>query len=58
MILSYENKNSDISVECKKPTHFPPHIHEAIEMVYITKGSLELGVGQELYHMEKGDFAI
>ena len=58
MILSYENKNSDISVECKKPTHFPPHIHEAIEMVYITKGTLELGVGQELYHMEKGDFAI
>ena len=58
MILSYENKNSNITVECKKPTHFPPHIHEAIEMVYIIKGSLELGVGQELYHMEKGDFAI
>ena len=58
MILSYENKNSDISVACKKPTHFPPHIHEAIEMVYITKGTLELGVGQELYHMAKGDFAI
>ena len=58
MNLSYENKNSDITVECKKPTHFPPHIHEAIEMVYITKGTLELGVGQELYHMEKGDFAI
>ena len=24
----------------------------------ITKGTLELGVGQELYHMEKGDFAV
>ena len=58
MKLSYETKNSDLTVECKKPTHFPPHIHEAIEVVYITKGSLELGVGQELYHMEKGDFAI
>ena len=58
MNLSYETKNSDIIVECKKPTHFPPHIHEAIEMVYVTKGSLDLGVGQELYHMEKGDFAI
>ena len=58
MILSYESKKSDLIVECKKPTHFPPHIHEAIEMVYITKGALELGVGQELYHMEKGDFAI
>ena len=58
MHLIYENKNSDIIVEWKKPTHFPPHIHEAIEMVYITKGTLELGVGQELYHMEKGDFAV
>lgn len=58
MFLTYENKNSDIVVEWKKPTHFPPHIHEVIEIVYITKGTLELGVGQELYHMEKGDFAV
>ena len=58
MFLTYENKNSDIAVEWKKPTHFPPHIHDAIEMVYITKGTLEIGIGQELYHMEKGDFAV
>ena len=58
MYLYYENKDSDIIVEWKKSTHFPPHIHEAVEMVYITKGTLELGVGQELYHMEKGDFAV
>ena len=58
MFLTYENKNSDIVVEWKKPTHFPPHLHDAIEMVYVTKGTLELGVGQELYHMEKGDFGI
>ena len=58
MFLMYENKNSNIVVEWKKPTHFPPHLHEAIEMVYVTKGTLELGVGSELYHMEKGDFGI
>lgn len=58
VFLAYENKNSDIIVEWKTPTHFQPHIHEMIEMVYITKGTLELGFGQELYHMEKGDFAI
>lgn len=58
MFLAYENKNSDVIVEWKKPTHFPPHLHEAIEMVYVTKGTLELGVGQELYHMEKGDFGV
>jgi len=58
VFLTYENKDSDMIVEYKKSTHFPPHIHEAVEMVYITKGTLELGVGQELYHMEKGDFAV
>ena len=58
VFLAYENNNSDIIIEWKKSTHFPPHIHEAIEMVYIVKGTLELGVGQELYHMEKGDFAV
>ena len=58
VFLTYENKDSDIIVEWKKSIHFPPHIHEAIEMVYITKGTLELGIGQELYHMEKGDFAV
>ena len=58
MFLTYENKNDDIIIEWKKPTHFPPHIHQLIEMVYIKNGTLELGVGKELYHMEKGDFAV
>ena len=57
-MLFYENKEDDFAVEWKIPTHFPPHLHKAIEMVYVTKGTLEIGVGQELYHMEKGDFAI
>lgn len=58
MLLKYENKSNSITVEWKKPTHFPPHLHEAVEMVYVVKGTLELGVGKELYHMEKGDFAV
>lgn len=36
----------------------PPHLHEAIEIVYVTEGTIELGVGLELYHMEEGDFGI
>lgn len=58
MVLTYENKNEDFIVEWKKPTHFPPHLHQVIELVYVTKGTLEIGIGQELYHMEKGDFAV
>lgn len=58
LVLMYENKNKEVVMEWKKSIHFPPHLHEAIELVYVTDGTLELGVGQELYHMEEGDFAI
>ena len=58
MILTYENRNTEIALERKNSIHVPPHLHEAIEMVYVTEGSVELGVGQELYHLEKGDFGI
>ena len=52
-----ENKNSLYMIH-KFSQHFPPHLHETIEMIYITSGTLELGIEQELFHMEKGDFAI
>lgn len=58
MVLVYENRDEGVSAEWKKTVHFPPHLHEAIEVVYVTEGNIELGVGQELYHMDEGDFAI
>ena len=58
MLLTYENRSSGISVENKTSVHVPPHLHEAVEMVYVTSGTVELGVGKELYHMEEGDFAV
>ena len=58
MIPFYEEKKECISIVHKRSRHFPPHIHEAMECVYVTSGTLELGVGTELFHMEKGDFAI
>lgn len=54
----YESFEDDIEFYRKKSEHTPPHMHNFIECVYILSGTLELGVGQELYHMEKGDFAI
>lgn len=42
----------------KESKHVGPHLHQAIEFVYVTKGTLELGVGEELYHMEEGDLGI
>ena len=49
MLLVYENRNTGVSAEWKKPVHVPPHLHEAIEVVYVTDGEIELGVGQELF---------
>lgn len=58
MLQLYEETNQNISMVHKRSTHIPPHIHKALEGVYVTKGSLELGIGEELYHMDEGDFGI
>lgn len=42
MLLVYENRTDGIVVEWKKTVHFPPHLHEAIEVVYVTDGDIEL----------------
>ncbi|MGN0466840.1 MAG: helix-turn-helix domain-containing protein [Lachnospiraceae bacterium] len=58
MITLYKKKNEELHIIHKESKHFPPHLHSGLELVYVTEGSLELGVGCELYHMEKGDFGI
>ena len=58
MHLTYENTNEEILAVKRKPRHQPPHLHNAMEIVCVTKGTLELGVGQELYHMETGDIGV
>ena len=58
MLAYYENRSEGISIEWRTTVHVPPHLHESIEIIYVTDGTLALGVGQELYQMNKGDFAI
>lgn len=58
MIPIYEKTEDTFEVFHKRSSHISPHLHKSLEMVYVTKGSLELGIGEELYHMEEGDFAI
>lgn len=58
MISLYEKKDENLHMVHKKSVHFPPHLHSGLEMVYVTRGSLVLGIGCEMYQMEKGDFAI
>lgn len=54
----YEERKVDLEIFERKAKHSPPHIHRYVECIYLKKGSVELGIGEEFYHMDKGDFAI
>lgn len=58
MISVFEEKREKLYISHKVSKHSPPHLHDALECVYVTSGTLELGIGQEFFHMEKGDFAV
>lgn len=58
MIPIYEEIANSIEIRHRKCSHISPHLHSSIECVYVTDGTLEIGVGTELYHMKEGDFAI
>lgn len=58
MYLTYKETKNSIEVTDGISKHVSPHLHGAMEIVYVTEGTLELGVGQELYHMELGDIGI
>lgn len=54
----YEAAGHELTLFDKVPAHISPHLHQAVEFVYVEKETLELGVGRELYHMEAGDFGV
>ena len=58
MFPVYEEKQKNLHIHLRTSAHASPHLHNSIEFIYITEGTLELGMGQELYHMEEGDFAV
>lgn len=58
MLPFYEETSSNYSIFVEKCGHISPHLHQQLELVYVLSGSLELGIGQELYHMEQGDLAF
>lgn len=56
--LKVKETKKEIYAVRRTPKHVPPHLHHALEIVYVIEGALELGVGQELYHMEQGDAGL
>ena len=57
MYAVYEDLE-EFEVHKKKSNHVPPHVHTSVEIVYVTSGTQEVGIGQELYHMEAGDVSV
>ena len=53
MHLVYEDTKEEILAVERKAKHQPPHLHQTMEIVYVMKGSLELGVGLELFQDRK-----
>ena len=58
MHLSFVDTEEEILAVKRVARHVSPHLHNALEIVWVTEGALELGVGQELYHMENGDIGF
>ena len=58
MHFFYELKESSMEIEKKTSIHVPPHLHRSLECIFVTSGTLELGIGTELFHMNTGDFGI
>ena len=58
MHFFYELKEDQMEIYEKVSVHYPPHIHKSLECIYVTSGTLELGIGETLLHMETGDFGI
>lgn len=54
----YESIPNDLEIYYRPSRHFNPHIHDLVEIVYVLYGTLEIGIDEELFHMEKGDLAI
>jgi len=57
MLPFYEN-NREIKIGGSRNLVFPDHLHNSVEMLLVTEGTLQLEVQEELYDVKEGDFAI
>lgn len=58
MQIGYKHTEKLIDISNRKLRHIPPHLHNVIEIVYVVKGTLEIGVGMDLFHMNTEDLAV
>ncbi|MGN0362819.1 MAG: helix-turn-helix domain-containing protein [Bilifractor sp.] len=58
MLPLYTETKNNLQIELRPSVHVSPHLHKSLEFVFVTKGTLELGVGENLYHMSTGDLGV
>lgn len=58
MIPIYEESSDHLQIAEIISSHFPPHLHQSIELTYVTKGSLVLSTGIDLFELTEGDLAV
>ena len=49
MFPVYEQKKENVHILQKTSRHAPPHLHNSVEFIYVISGSMEIGMGQELF---------
>ena len=54
----YSKEENDFELYRRKARHIGPHLHASLELVLVLEGSVELGVGYDLFHMNTGDLAL
>ena len=58
MIPFFRDNQDLIQIKERVSSHYSPHLHNAIEFIYVTEGTLVLGEGIDLFEMQKGDIAV
>ncbi len=54
----YSKEENDFELYRRKTRHISPHLHASLELVLVLEGSVELGIGCDLFHMNTGDLAL
>lgn len=54
----YSKEDKDFELYKRKSKHIGPHLHASLELVYVLEGTLELGIGARLFHMNTSDLAV
>ena len=44
----YEENEETLEIAEQISCHIPPHLHKSMELVSVTEGTLEIGIGTEL----------